>query len=358
MTQSRRIAWPDALLLMGGALTVLAAALDARHAAANLLLASYFLASLGVTAGLVLAVLYAFPGGDKVWLRRAAVALTRALPWGAGGLLLVFVTCPALYAWTAGVEHATPFRLAWLNRPFFLLRAAGYLLIWQTLARAAGTLTTARMAADSHELRARHRRLAAVFAYVYAVTLWLASYDWVMSLEPQWASTIFGLYAFGAASVSVTACLILVLLWLRDRRPGQTVLTLDQQHDLGRFLFGLSCFWVYLWFSQFLLVWYVNLPEETTWFLRRLHGSWGMLFYLNVVVGWLLPFLVLLPAETKRSPRALGRCAWLLLLGRWLDLTVLIVPAVSARPTLGPSELAVALLVAGVWLKAVRPALP
>lgn len=357
MTQTRRIAWPDALLLIGGALLLLAAALDTRHAAANLMLGSYFLATLGVTAGLVLAILYAFPGHDKVWLRRAATALTRALPWGAGGLLLVLVACPALYPWTAGVEHATPFRAAWLNRPFFLLRALFYLGIWLALARSAVAVTAARLAADRHELRARHRRLAVRYCYVYAVTLWLASYDWLMSLEPQWASTIYGLYAFGAAAVTVTAALIVVLLWLQGLHPAEDVMSANQRHDMGRFLFGLSCFWVYLWFSQFLLVWYVNLPEETTWFLRRLQGGWNILFYLNVVVNWLVPFLILMPAETKRSPVALGRCAWLALLGRWLDLVVLILPAVLGRPAPGLGELALALLVAGVWGKAIRPAL-
>ncbi len=150
---------------------------------------------------------------------------------------------------------------------------------------------------------------------VFGVTFTLASVDWVMSLEPLWYSTIFGIYNFAGLFLSGLAAIILVALWLERQGPLRNVLNEDHLHDLGKLLFAFSMFWMYIWFSQYMLIWYTNIPEETTYFVRRVHGHWLVLFLVNVVLNWLVPFAVLLRRDTKRHRTTLGRVAVVVLVG-------------------------------------------
>lgn len=339
---------PQAALALGGLAFLTSLPVCPQRAWASLLLASYALCQLALSAAFILAVTYPMRL-SKVAPRRVLLALTDLLPYGSVGVALVTVLHPGLYAWSHDRAGFTPFQQAWFNAPFFALRALVYLGLWRWLVGAVTGLVRRRMAADSPALRAAHGRLTALFAYVYAVTVWLSSYDWIMSLEPRWSSTIFGLYSAAGALLSALAVLTLLLpAAALDRRD---------RHDLGQWLFGVSCLWVYLWFSQFLLVWYVNLPEETVWFTRRLTGAWGLLFYLNVGLNWIAPFLVLLLREAKSSASVLTRIAVVLLLGRWLDLFLLIMPPVQgARLVIGWPELGLAAGALGLLLAVVRSA--
>ena len=146
------------------------------------------------------------------------------------------------------------------------------------------------------------------------MTFTLASVDWVMSLEPLWYSTIFGVYNFAGLFLSGLAAIILVALWLERTGPLQNVLNDEHLHDLGKLLFAFSIFWMYIWFSQYMLIWYTNIPEETSYFVRRVHGLWFALFLANVVLNWLVPFVVLLRRDAKRQRTTLGSwprwCWW------------------------------------------------
>jgi hypothetical protein len=192
---------------------------------------------------------------------------------------------------------------------------------------------------DSRWTRA-NARLSAAFLVIFGVTFTLASADWMMSLEPLWYSTIFGLYNFAGLFLSGLAALAIVALWLERRGPLQNVLNDDHLHDLGKLLFAFSIFWMYIWFSQYMLIWYTNIPEETAYFVRRVHGLWFVLFVANVVFNWLVPFVVLLRRDTKRQRKTLGRVAAIVLLGRWLDVYLMIFPSVvGAAPRIGLWEL-------------------
>jgi len=164
---------------------------------------------------------------------------------------------------------------------------------------------------------------------VFSVTFTLASVDWIMSLEPMWSSTIFGVYNFAGLFESGLAAIILAALWLERQGPLRGVLTEEHLHDLGKLLFAFSTFWAYIWFSQYMLIWYTNIPEETTYFLRRLHGVWLALFLANVVLNWVVPFAVLLRRDAKRMRRVLGLVAAVVLVGRLLDLYLMIFPSVK-----------------------------
>ncbi len=196
-------------------------------------------------------------------------------------------------------------------------------------------------------------RISGVFIPVFAVTLSVASFDWLMSVEPHWFSTIYAVYVFAGVFVGAVAAITVGVLWSSGSGgPLEEVVHQGHLHDLGKLLFAFSTFWAYIWVSQYLLIWYGNIPEEATHYVLRTQDPWLGLFALNMLVNWVVPFIVLLSAKAKRSRRILGAVAGLLLLGRWLDFRLLIVPPLvehAAVPWWEPAVFlgAVALLVLG-----------
>jgi hypothetical protein len=205
----------------------------------------------------------------------------------------------------------------------------------------------------------RMKRYSAVSAVVFAITFSIASVDWLMSLDPRWVSTLFAVYLFGGLLVHGIAAVTLVAAALRLSGRAAFI-TEEHLHDLGRLLFGFSTFWAYLWVSQYLLIWYGNIPEEVTHYATRTTGAWQPLFWLNLVVNWVVPFVILMPRATKRDARVLIAIALTVLAGRWLDLYLVILPETTAQPHFGLVELSTALgaaaLLAGLTIRALDAA--
>lgn len=354
------------LAVIGGLTVVFGLFLAPQRIWPNLLLCSYALLGLGLAGVFFVALQYVANATWAVALRRVPEAMAAAaLPVGALGMAAVLLGRPALYPWFGkhweAAEGFLGFKQAWLSQPFFLARSAVYLAVW--LAFAAAIVSTSRRQDSSGEvaLTARNTKLSAGFLVVFAVTFWLASYDWVMSLEPQWYSTIFGIYNFAGLFMSGLAAMAILVVWLQ--RDGALKRTVAPQHlqDLGTLLFAFSTFWMYIWFSQYMLIWYANLPEETVHFIRRARGPWGILFVINLFLNWVLPFLVLLPRANKRNPRVLAGISVVVLLGRALDLYLMVVPPFAgARPVFGIWEAGMLLgtvgLFALVFIRALRQA--
>lgn len=235
------------------------------------------------------------------------------------------------YPWTQahgdGAHALTGFKAAWLSPGFFALRTVVYLVSWSLFARGLVRASRQRRGALASSSAPPSRRLAAGFLVWFGYSFWLASYDWLMSLEPEWYSTIYGVYNFAGAFAGGLAAISLLAIHLERRGPLQGILSRAHLHDLGKLLFGFSTFWMYVWFSQYMLIWYANLPEETAYFVRRLQGPWASLFYLNLLLNWVIPFFALLSRRVKQSPEAMGRVCVVVLLGRWLDLLLMVVPA-------------------------------
>jgi hypothetical protein len=296
----------------------------------NLLLVSYYLLGLGLGALVFVALQYVTGAGWSVALRRVPEAMAGILPVAALALGVVLLASPGLYPWAGSAAETEasgpPLRQVWFNRPFFLARAAVYLAGWILLGLAL-VRTSRRQDQDGDPADTRKNvRLSAAFLVIFAVTFWLASSDWIMSLEPEWSSTIFAVYQFAGVFLGGLAAIIVLAAWLRRLGPFRHVFTRQHAHDLGKLLFGFSSFWMYLWFCQYMLIWYVNNPEETAYFSRRLHGAWRPLFILNIVLNWGIPFLVLLPRWTKERFGILAAVSLVVLAGRWLDLYLGILP--------------------------------
>jgi hypothetical protein len=287
----------------------------------------------------LVALFYVTGAGWAVALRRVPEAMTALLPVAALGMGLVLLAHPSLYPWSdpaRGGESLSPFQRIWLTRPFFLLRSVVYLVLWITLAFAIVRVSRRQDQTGAVSLTARNVCLSAIFLVVFAVTCWLASTDWIMSLEPHWSSTIFGVYNFAGIFLSALAAVCVAVIGLYWQGPFRNVLTWRHLHDLGTLLFGFSSFWMYVWFCQYLLIWYVNNPEETVYFWRRQQPGWQAIFLLNVVLNWGVPFVILLFRPAKQMPSVLLAVAALVLVGRWLDLHLMIMPPVSgASPVPG-----------------------
>ena len=297
----------------------------------NVLLVSNYLVGLAL-GGLVLVALHYVTGARwSVPLRRIPESLAATLPVAGLGLAVVLLFQPSLYSWSvatpSGEEHASPLRTFWLNRPFFVVRALVYLGIW--LAFTTAILRSSRRQDQTGDaaLTRKNLRLSAGFLVAFGVTCWLASSDWIMSLEPEWTSTIFGVYNFAGLFLSALAAVTLLAVWLREFGPLRTFLTADHLHDLGTLLFAFSSFWMYTWFCQYLLIWYTNHPGETVYLRRRWEGDWPILLLLDLVLNWGIPFVVLLFRETKRRPAILATVCLVVLAGRWVDLFVMIFPS-------------------------------
>jgi hypothetical protein len=326
---------------------------------ANLLGMGVYLLGLGLGGTAIVALFYVTGAAWGTALRRVPEAMGALVIVGGLILLAVLFLHPSLYPWfgltAQGGSELSPFQTVWFDRPFFLTRSIGYIVVWIGFAVAIARNSRTQDESGNPSLTTRNTRLSALFLVVFAVTCWLASTDWIMSLEPKWSSTIFGVYQFAGIFLSSLAAMAAIAIRLYWQGGFRTALTRNRLHDLGTLLFGFSCFWMYIWFCQYLLIWYVNNPEETSYFSARQRGDWQTLFWLNLVLNWGIPFVVLLFRSAKQTPWVLFVVAIMVLAGRWLDLYVMILPPVvgtAADP--GVWELGPALLGLGVGLLTVR----
>jgi hypothetical protein len=309
------------LAIVGGITLVVGLQSMPERAWANLLLISNYLVGLAL-GGLALVALHYVTGARwSAPLRRVPEALAAVLPVAGVGLAAVLLCHPALYLWygrpAAHGEHASALRDAWLNYSFFVARALIYLAIWLAFA----------FAFVRGRTRAGKIGLSAGFLVAFSVTCWLASSDWLMSLEPDWTSTVFGVYNFAGLFLSALAAVTLVVVALRLGDPLRDVITQNHLHDLGKLVFAFSCFWMYIWFCQYLLIWYTNHPAETVYLRHRAEGSWPSVLLLDLALNWGIPFVVLLPRWTKCRAWTLAPICLVLLVGRWVDLFLIIFPS-------------------------------
>ena len=304
-----------------------------QRAWANLLLGAYYVAGLGLAGVVFVAIEYVSGAGWCVAFRRVPEALAETLPLGAvllaAALLGGVYFCPWAIDSHESMGPGMWFKEMWLSVSFVLARAAVYIGLWIWLARRI-VAHSRRQDQDGGIAHTRaNARLSAAFLVVFGVTFWLASFDWIMSLEPHWYSTLFGVYHFAGLFLSGLAMIAIVAIRLERLGPLRGILTAEHLHDLGKLIFAFSAFWMYIWFSQYMLIWYANIPEETTYFIRRLEGFWEPVFVLNVLLNWLVPFLVLLHVPAKRSPGLMLKVCWVILVGRWVDLYLMIFPALT-----------------------------
>jgi hypothetical protein len=313
----------------------------------NLLLDGFYALTLCVSAMFFIATQRATSARWSAGLRRVPEAFMCAIPVFAL-LMIPIVALPGaratLFPWARpGAFDGLPAiagKARYLNAPFLYARIAVVLLIWTVFARAfrRASLAQDRAPAASLPMHRRLDRLGAGFVVAFALTITAAAWDWIASLDPSWSSTMFAVYVFAGVWVGGIAAVTLATVALARRPPLRAVVGEAQLHDLGKMMFAFSIFWAYIWVCQYLLIWYGNIPEEVSHFLTRTNGGWLPLFVANVLVNFVVPFVGLLSVPAKTDPRRLTLIAGVILIGRWLDLYLLIMPAVWREPRFGLIE--------------------
>ena len=253
---------------------------------------------------------YAAQGGWGIVLRRIGETIFATLPVMAALFLPVLLGLRDLYAWTVpgAAEHDALLRwkAPYLNVPFFLIRAALFFGIWSFIALLYYRGSRGQDATGDPAVSARLRRLAGPSIIVLALTQTFASFDWIMSLTPHWYSTMFGVYFFAGSFVGFIALLSVVVAAMRGAGLLDTVISAEHLHDVGKFLFAFTAFWAYIAFSQFFLMWYANLPEETIWYKARMEGSWLQVSLFLMAGHFGAPFFYLMGRTVKRNGRDPG----------------------------------------------------
>jgi hypothetical protein len=347
------------IIVASAAVVLLGIAIAPERTWPSVLLAAMYVVGLGLAGMLFLVFHYLPNAGWSVCLKRVAEAVASTLPLGAVLILFTLGGMGVLYEWThAEVVAANPLlqgKAGWLNAPFFIGRAVVYLVVWLIFCWAMVRTSRRQDATGGLEANRRSTVLSAGFMAAFIVTFSLASFDWLMSLQPEWYSTIFAAYNFAGTFVSGLALITITAIVLRRRGALAGIVTHHHLHDLGKLILGFCTFWIYIWFSQYMLIWYGNLPEEVTYFEWRHSGAWAVLSAANLLANWVIPFLVLLPRPAKTDESTLLRVCALLLVGRWLDLYVMIQPVFEEQaPVLGIWEIAPVVCAAALFVVYLR----
>jgi hypothetical protein len=292
-----------------------------------------FILWIGLTLGsLALLMLQHLTGG--AWglvIRRVLEAATRTLPL----MIILFVPLvfglKDIYPWTDPLfmktTNALQQKSKYLNPSFFLIRAAIYFVFWSLLALLLNWLSLEQDRTADKNIRKRLQMVSGPGLGLLIISMTFASVDWIMSLEPAWMSTIFGLIFVASGSLSALAFTIVMMSWLRKRDPMNRVAQTSHFHDWGNLLLALVMLWTYFAFSQYLIIWSGNLPEETTWYVARTHGGWGIIAISIAVLQFIFPFMTLLSRAAKKSSERLASLAVLILIMRFVDAIWLIEPA-------------------------------
>ncbi|HET6892126.1 MAG TPA: hypothetical protein VFH31_13570 [Pyrinomonadaceae bacterium] len=312
---------------------------------------------IGIALGaLALLVLQHLTGGEwGLLIRRILEAASRTLPLMAVLLIPIIIGAHHLYPWTHHEEMSKTPALQqkarlYLNLPFFTGRAVLYFAIWILFAYLLGKWSLEQDRTADMRFTKRMRMLSGPGLAVLVLTVTFASVDWAMSLNPEWFSTIYGLLFVAAWALSALAFAIAVSALLSRREPLSKVMRPNHFQDLGKLMLALVMLWAYFAFSQFLIVWSGNLPEEIQWYLPRVRGGWGIIALIVIFFHFAFPFLLLLSASLKRDPRKLLMLAGLILFMRIIDLFWMVIPEFRKSFHVSWTDVVAPIAIGGIWL--------
>ncbi len=328
----------------------------------NLLLMSYYFTCVCAAGLFFCALQFVAQAGWSAGLLRIPQAFAKTLPFAS--IILIIVVALGLFShnlyhhWAEeGLSDPTSEKYdaliagksAYLNIPFFLTRLVLFLGSYSVFAVLITKLSTNEDLVGGLEGYKKSIKYSAIFLVIFGFTTPIWAFDTIMSLEAHWFSTMFGWYNFAAMWVSGMATIAIVVILLR-KAGYLSWLNESHIHDLGKFVFAFSIFWTYIWFSQFLLIYYANIPEETVYFFKRWEPQFLPWFWLNLLINFLAPVLILMSRDAKRKTNVLLAVCILLLCGHWLDYYMMIMPGTLAEESgFGIIEIGIALGFAGLF---------
>jgi len=354
------------LLIVGGLVLLvigLISAIGEEHLAqrllANGLVNGFYFFALGLGALFFLALQYATETGWYASVKRIIEAQAGFLPYGMGLLAVVLLVITILdgahiYIWMDSAEVAKDEIIqgkeAYLNKPFFWIRTIVYMATYFIFLRGFKKRSLEEDRVGGTEIHFTNYRKGAVFLVFFAVFSSTSAWDWLMSIDVHWFSTLFGWYTFAGMWCSAMVVMVLTVLYLK--KLGYLPKVNDSHiHDLGKWVFATSFLWSYLFFSQFMLIWYANIPEETTYYLTRIEDFKFMYFFM-FLINFAFPMLILMSRDAKRHSGILTFVGLVILAGHWLDVFIMVTAgSMGAHAHIGLIEIGMALAVAGLFIR-------
>lgn len=322
-----------ALLAVGLLLAVIAYLTDPVRSAFNNIILLEFLTSVGLGALFLVALEYI---AGAVW----STPFRRIFEYLAGILLILPIVALPVYFhihdvfhWShqdvVAADHILQQKEAYLNIPFFTIRIVGYFAIWIIFYLLLTRNSQKQDATGDAKYTKWNIKISAAFIPIFAFTLTFSSIDWMMSLEPHWFSTIFAVYYFAGTVLASLAFGTFLIVWFNEKGLLIKGLFKDHYYSLGALLFAFINFWAYIAFSQYLLIWYANLPEETIWFLQRWEGTWMILSIILILAHFFIPYFGLLSQPSKMDPKRLKIMSIWILFAHMINLFWIVLPTFS-----------------------------
>ncbi|SFT81997.1 quinol:cytochrome c oxidoreductase quinone-binding subunit 2 [Lishizhenia tianjinensis] len=329
----------------------------------NMLVNSFFFFGIGLGALFFLALQYATETGWYAVIKRVIEAVAGFLPFGIGMMLVTLLTLSFthgghVYMWmdpdTVAHDSLVSGKSAYLNQAFFWIRTIAYMAIYFIFWRGFKNRSiqqdqNADMAIDLHF---KNYRKGAAFLVFFAYFSSTSSWDWIMSIDTHWFSTLFGWYTFAGTWCSTMIVLVTLTLYLKKKGYLPKV-NESHIHDLGKWTFATSFLWSYLWFSQFMLIWYANIPEEVTYYLTR-RDNFTFLYFGMFFINFAFPMLILMSRDAKRHAGILTFVGLIIFAGHWLDVWVMVMPGtIGPKASVGLLDLGMAVLCLGFFVRVV-----
>lgn len=323
----------------------------------SLLLNNYYFLSLAIGASFFFSLQYITQSGWSSGFKRIPEAIASYIPVAAIMMFIAFIGMKEIYPWinpeSKGfdshsihlIEHKAPY----LNIPFFLIRAFIFLSVWIIMTQVLRKLSLREDLSGGTSYFEKSEHYSKVYIFLLAATFSLATFDWIMSVDPTWFSTIFSLKNFVSAFFHGTGLIVLIVVILHHYGFFPFINN-AHWHDFSKYIFILGTIWVYFWFAEFLLIWYANIPEETIYFVKRHEYPWNITFYLAPILNWVIPFLALLSNYFAKKKWVLGIVVSCTFVGMWIDLFNQIMPGSIGSFHLGFIEIGTFMGFAGLFL--------
>lgn len=345
------------LFIVGLVLSIVSYSVDSNRSAFNNIIMMMMLASVGAGSFFLVALEYVAGAVWSVPFRRAAEFFSSILIILPIVALPLFFNLGHIFHWMhpeiVKMDEVLIKKAPYLNQNFLIIRFIVFILIWVGFYYFITKNSVKQDSTGDQNLTTKNIKLSAIFMPLFAFSLTFFSFDWLMSLAPHWFSTIFGVYYFSGTVLAALAVVTIAVILMNQK--GYLVKGLNQEHyySLGALLFAFTNFWAYIAFSQYMLIWYANLPEETSWFLMRWTGDWKVVSIGLILIRFLIPYAGLLSQPSKMNPKRLVIMSGVILFAHFYDLYWMIMPTYSKDSVLFSwNELGFAILTAGIIILA------
>ena len=318
---------------------------------ANILLNTFYFLAISLASTFFISVHIVGQSGWHASIQRIPEAIGSFVPVsGVFMILIIIFGLHDIYHWShEHLDEVLQGKASYLNTPFFVIRLIIYYAGWIYLARKLRQTSIQSDLNPDYPYLKKSQLWAVLFIVFFAISNSTSSWDILMSIDPHWYSTLYAWYIFASLFVSGVAVIIIVLIYLQSKGYMQHTNN-EHLHDLGKYLFGLSIFWMYLWFSQYMLIWYGNIPEETVYFIQRVQ-DFSTLFFINLGINFFIPLLVLLPRKSPRKKLVMLIASFIVIIGHWIDFYLIIMPgAVGDKAGIGFLEIGLTVGFTGLFL--------